>query len=114
MKKIAAIIVAGLSLVFLFAFAALAHEWERAPGETADARWIKKNFPWCCGPKDCEPVQGRVSLENGRWRVRGLKGSLPGDQVKPSPDGRPWACRNIHTNELRCIFLPKCLIKPCV
>ena len=65
---------------------------------------------WCCGPQDCEPVPGRVSFDGRAWRVRGLTGSkAPGDRgfYWGAPDRQPWACRDLATNALRCLILPR-------
>jgi hypothetical protein len=101
---------AALVAAFFVCTPALAHMWEQADGTSVDATWIMRSTQaWCCGPKDCTPVVGRVHWTPSGWRVRGWKGSLKtgntGLSLKGTPDGRPWACRNLEKNELRCLFL---------
>jgi len=89
---------------------AYAHMWERKDGTAVNANWIMQSAAaWCCGPKDCEPVGGRVYWTPKGWFVRGWRGSLmtgsAGLHLGRTPDGRPWACRNVEKNELRCLFL---------
>ena len=79
------------------------------------AEWIMKSpdTGWCCGPKDCEPVMGRLAFvpegPDGAYRVEGWDGTVSigerGFYRKPTPDHRPWACRNIYTNKLRCVIV---------
>lgn len=71
------------------------------------AEWIHVNYPECCGHEDCEPVAGRVlRIPGGFYRVQGLQGHVPADKVLTSMDGHPWACRNLRTDEIRCLFMP--------
>ena len=98
---------AAVLLIALGGSTAAAHEWRMADGSDNDARWIMNNklTAWCCGPKDCAPIKmADISIHKGRYRVRGLKGSV--STHYPAQGARPWACRNLADNSLRCIFLP--------
>ena len=90
----------------LSAAVALGHDWVTASGRRVNAEWIMEHHPECCGPEDCQTVQGRVYLDAGVYRVEHFGGGIPQDQVKRSIDGKPWACADLETNELICLFLP--------
>lgn len=82
----------------------------RARGHGA-AAWIMEisETRWCCGPEDCEAVAGRTRFTPRGWTVDGWGGALPigarGLYFRPTPDGGPWACRDLHTNRLRCLIV---------
>ena len=99
---LAILLVVAIIVIFGFATKAISHKHAKA-----DATWIMERYPECCGPQDCEPVSGRAYLDRGEWRVRGLGGSLERSEVKKSIDSRAWACRFLHNNKLRCLFLPE-------
>lgn len=105
------LIAVSFAYAFLFLFAlwntAPAHEWIKA-GRKIDARWIMKDSKtkWCCGPKDCEPVPGRVSYTPAGWAVKGLVGTVPDSAVYWTNRKQPWACRNVPTKKIRCLLLP--------
>jgi hypothetical protein len=101
---------AAIFAAFFVCVPAQAHMWKRADGTVIDANWIMNGSQsWCCGPKDCTPVGGRVHWTPNGWHVQGWKGSLKtgsaGLFLKRTPDGRPWGCRDVQRNELRCLFL---------
>jgi hypothetical protein len=98
--------VALAAWLILFAFALLSPAGAHGPWA-----WIMENeeTKWCCGPKDCERVEGKVYRTPEGWKVLGLKGALKsGDSglYHFSKDGKAWACRNPATNRLRCLFKP--------
>lgn len=101
-----------LLLTINWSSSASAHEWTAPTGKTRDATWIMRDAKtsWCCGPEDCEPVDGRVYFSPEGWRVRGWNGAIPMDAARglyklPRGRGTPWACRDLAQNKLRCIWL---------
>jgi hypothetical protein len=86
--------VAAIFAAILVCAPAQAHMWERKDGSTVNANWImQRAAAWCCGPKDREPVGGRVFWTPDGWFVRGWRGSLKtgnaGLHLGRTPDGRP-------------------------
>ena len=95
------------TILVLVVHSSAAHEYVRADGTTVDAGWIARNHPECCGYEDCEPVaQENVRFTPKGWVVDGLDGWVRVEDVRRSEDGRPWACRVLEHDWLRCLFLP--------
>ena len=83
------------------------HERILPTGQVADASWIERHYPRCCGPQDCKPVdRSAVQFTDGRWSVDGIAGTVDDKQVRLSLDGKTWRCINLYFQTLRCIFLP--------
>lgn len=112
MNRAAAAIAAAVAICLtLVGQMSTAHEWTMPNGQTADARWIRKHFSYCCGERDCFPIRARrVRFTPAGWRVAGIPGTAPEKDVHhSSPDGRPWACVYGTIGRplgIRCLFLP--------
>jgi hypothetical protein len=76
------------------------------------AQWVMLDAEasWCCGPRDCYPVPGRVYVTQAGWSVLGLEGAIRsgsrGYYERATPDNAPWACQTPDAR-LRCIIVPR-------
>lgn len=61
---------------------------------------------WCCNHIDCRNETANIEEEAGGVRVKETNELIPHNRVIwESPDGW-WRCRNLATNETRCLIGP--------
>ena len=95
-----------ICLIALIPLPVSAHDYTKADGTRVAAGWIEKHHRTCCGREDCETVDGRLVFKGGQYAVKGWRGTIAPDKARISQDGRIWACRDLSTKIIRCLFLP--------
>lgn len=99
--KFVAVWLAILMLLF-WCGRALSHD---AAKWIEDGRYRGTDDVGCCGPRDCEPIDGdRIEIHRDGFYLKDFDETVPFADAKPSEDKHAWRCKIPVSGIRRCFF----------